>query len=146
MHKSFIHFEHFCKTYFRKKKKPTMVCGLDKKKKWHSKFILWFLFFLSLNMGLSTWRHHFTSRTIRHLLTFYRKRHFENYKSGSIKGGFLSTHSAYWITDGYMSQFCYHLLKCFFFFRYIKSRFSLCLIESWSLRDKKEKKKKKTVA
>lgn len=101
-----------------------------------------FIFFLSLNMDLSPWRHHFTSRTIWHLLTFYRKRHFENCKSGSIKGGFLSTHSAYWMTVGYMSQFCYHLLKCFFFW-YIKSVFSLCLIESWSLRDHKKKREKK---
>lgn len=119
-----------------------MVGGLEGKKRAFKIHTMIFIFFLSLNMDLSPWRHHFTTRTIWHLLTFYRKRHFENCKSGSIKGGFLSTHGAYWMTVGYMSQFCYHLLKCFFFL-YIKSVFSLRLIESWSLRDHKKKEKKK---
>lgn len=72
-----------------------MVGGLEKEKMGIQNSYYDFYFFLALNMDLSPWRHHFTSRTIWHLLTFYRKRHFENCKSGSIKGGFLSTHGAY---------------------------------------------------
>lgn len=101
-----------------------------------------FYFFLSLNVDLSPWRHHFTSRTIWHLLTFYRKRHFENCKSGSIKGGFLSTHGAYWMTVVTCHSFVTIYSNAFFFW-YIKSVFSLRLIESWSLRDHKKKPEKK---
>lgn len=126
-----------------KKKKTHNGRWFREGKNGHSKFILWFLFFFSLWIwtlvlgGIislpeqygTCW--HFTEKDILRTASPAQSR--EDFP-------LLTVHTEW------QSVTCHSFVTIYsnaFFFWYIKSVFSLRLIESWSLRDHKKKEKKK---